>query len=360
MKLQRLGIAAILLSALYARSSGSAEHTDMLQGVSNKSVSLPLEGRMPSLGAATTWLNSEPLTAAELRGRVVLVQFWTYTCINWLRTFPYVHAWAEKYKTQGLVVIGVHTPEFSFEKDIGNIRRAAQDLNVHFPIAVDTDFALWNAFDNHYWPALYFVDSQGRIRHHVFGEGEYEKSERTIQQLLAEAGHPVDGGLVPAGGRGATAGADWVNLRSPETYVGTARGDNFVSSGAGLFRKPLGFAIPTELQLNHWALAGDWRRGTESATLNEPGGRIAYRFHARDLHLVMGPGSTGTPVRFRVLVDGKPPGASHGADADQDGLGTLNESRMYQLIRQRGPIFDRLFEIEFLDEGAEVFVFTFG
>jgi len=333
----------------------------MVQQASTAAVKLPTEGRFPSLARATAWLNSEPLSPESLRGKVVLVDFWTYTCINWRRTMPYLRAWAAKYKDQGLVVIGVHTPEFGFEKDLDNVRRMAQEQDVDYPIAVDSDFGIWRAFDNAYWPALYFIDAQGRVRHHVFGEGEYPQSEQIIQQLLAEAGHAVpDRTLVTADARGAEADADWASLGSPETYVGYGRGERLASPGRELFDRARVYALPARLRLNEWALSGEWTRQKEAATSNKVNAKITYRFHARDLHLVMGPASRGAPVRFRVLLDGKPPGAAHGVDVDSEGGGVLAEPRMYQLIRQPAPIEDRELEIEFLDPGAEVFSFTFG
>ena len=322
---------------------------------------LPIEGEMPSLGGAKAWLNSPPLSAAELRGKVVLVDFWTYTCINWLRTLPYVRAWAEKYKEHGVVVIGVHTPEFSFEHDLENVRRAVKDMRVEYPIAIDNDYAIWDAFDNHYWPALYLVDAQGRLRSHHFGEGAYEQSEMILQQLLAEAGiGGIAHELVSVEAQGAEAAADWGSLRSPETYVGDARAKHFASPGGAVLDKPRVYSAPTRLMLNHWALSGDWTVEREATVLNTANGRIAYRFHARDLHLVMGPAARGTSVRFRVLIDGQPPGAAHGIDVDEQGNGTVTQQRLYQLIRQPKPIADRHFEIEFLDAGVEAFVFTFG
>ncbi len=322
---------------------------------------LPIEGVLPSLGGATEWLNSEPLTAAGLRGNVVLINFWTYTCINWLRSLPYVRAWAEKYKQHGLVVIGVHTPEFAFERNVENVRRAAQDMRVEYPIAIDSDYAIWSAFDNHYWPALYFVDAQGQIRHHQFGEGDYEQSEMIIQQLLSEAGiGGIGQELVSVDAGGIEAAADWGSLRSPENYVGYARTENFASPGGVVFDTRHVYAAPARLWLNQWALAGDWTVGRQATVLNTAVGRIAYRFHARDLHLVMGPAARGASVRFRVLVDGQVPGAAHGSDVDDQGNGTLSEQRLYQLIRQPQPIADRLFEIEFLDPGVEAYAFTFG
>ena len=315
---------------------------------------------MPSLGGATGWLNSPPLTAASLRGKVVLVEFWTYSCINWLRTLPYVRAWAEKYRNQGLVVIGVHTPEFEFEKNVDNIRWAAKDMRVDYPIAIDSGYAIWNAFRNNSWPALYFVDAKGQIRHQHSGEGEYEQSERTIQKLLTEAGAGGIGReLVSVDGRGAEAAADWGNLRSPETYVGYERTQNFSSPGGVLPEKRRVYAAPARLSLNHWALSGDWTVGKQATMLNKANGRIAYRFHARDLHLVMGPAARGTSVRFRVLIDGRPPRAVHGIDVDDQGNGTVTEQRLYQLIRQPKPIAARQVEIEFLDSGVEAFAFTF-
>jgi thiol-disulfide isomerase/thioredoxin len=322
---------------------------------------LPIEGELPSLGGATEWLNSQPLTAAGLRGRVVLISFWTYTCINWLRQLPYVRAWAEKYKGQGLVVIGVHTPEFAFEHDVDNVRRAASDMRVDYPIAIDNDYAIWRAFNNSYWPALYFVDAQGHIRHHHFGEGEYEESEMILQQLLEEAGNGGIGhDLVSVDAQGAEAGADWGSLRSPENYLGYERTENFASPGGAVLDEPRVYEAPARLRLNHWALSGDWTIEQQATVLNEANGRIAYHFHARDLHLVMGPAARGTSVRFRVFIDGQPPGAAHGIDVDDQGNGTVSEQRLYQLIRQPKPIADRLLEIEFLDSGVEARAFTFG
>ena len=323
--------------------------------------SLRSEGEFPSLGGATEWLNSPPLTAHGLRGKVVLIDFWTYSCINWRRQLPYVRAWAEKYKRHGLVVIGVHAPEFEFEKNVSNVRVAAADMRIDYPIAVDNAHAVWRAFSNAYWPALYFIDAKGQVRHHRFGEGDYETSERVIQQLLAEAGAVgVDSALVSVEGLGAEAAPDWDNLRSPENYVGYGRSENFASPGGVVVDQHHVYAAPARLRLNHWALAGDWTVTKEATQLNKANGRIAYRFHARDLHLVMGPVTGGAPVRFRVLVDGKPPRAAHGVDVDDQGNGMVTEQRMYQLIRQPLPIADRQFEIEFLDPGVEAFAFTFG
>jgi thiol-disulfide isomerase/thioredoxin len=324
-------------------------------------VRLPVEGELPSLGGATGWLNSPPLTAADLRGKVVLVNFWTYTCINWLRTLPYVRAWAEKYQHHGLAVIGVHTPEFDVEHDLDNVRRAAKDLQVTYPVAVDNDYAIWTAFDNHYWPALYFVDAQGQIRHHQFGEGDYEQSEMIIQQLLTEAGiSGIGHDLVSVDARGVEAAADWDSLWSPENYLGYERTENFAALNDAALDTSHVYAAPARLRLNHWALSGDWTVRREAIVLNQANGGIVYRFHARDLHLVMGPATPGTPVRFQVLLDGEPPGAAHGGDVDDQGDGILTQPRLYQLIRQPGPVAERTFEITFLDPGVRAYSFTFG
>jgi len=319
------------------------------------------EGNLPSLSGATGWLNSRPLNQADLRGKVVLVNFWTYTCVNWRRTLPYVRAWAEKYGNHGLVVIGVHTPEFSFEHTVDNIRWALKDMRISYPIAVDTDYAIWRAFNNEYWPASYFVDAKEHIRHHQFGEGNYQECEMVIQQLLSEAG---SGGFerkaVPVIASGAEVAADLDNLRSPETYVGHEQTQNFASSQGAPWNKPHAYGAPVRLDLNSWALAGNWTVGKEAVALNEPNGRIAYRFHARDLNLVMGPKTQGRAVRFRVSLDSQPPTLAHGADIDSHGNGTVIEQRLYQLIRQPDPISDRRFEIEFLNPAVEAFDFTFG
>ncbi len=322
---------------------------------------LPIEGELPSLVSATTWLNSQPLTVDGLRGKVVLINFWTYTCINWLRQLPYVRAWAEKYKDRGLTTIGVHTPEFEFEKNIDNVRRASTEMRIDYPIAVDNDYAVWRAFGNRYWPALYFIDTQGRIRHHQFGEGEYEQSERVIQQLLSESGTGrVGQEMVEVDAGGFEAAADWNSLKSPENYLGYERTENFASPSGAMLNKRRLYTAPAQLKLNQWALSGDWTIGRQAIVLNKPGGRIAYRFHARDLHLVMGPAQRGTSVRFRVLVDGQPAVAVRGLDVDVRGEGTASEQRLYQLVRQPKPITERQFEIEFLDAGVEAFAFTFG
>ncbi|MCA8002414.1 cytochrome c biogenesis protein DipZ [Burkholderia metallica] len=325
---------------------------------------LPVEGTLPSLDGAVQWLNSPPLTAAGLRGKVVLVDFWTYSCINCLRTLPYTTAWARKYAPYGLVVIGVHAPEFAFERDIGNVKKAVHDLGIDFPVAIDNRFTIWRAFNNEYWPAHYFVDAQGRVRRHHFGEGEYAESERAIQTLLAEAGHPealnVPLGLAGAPANGALAAADAADVRSPETYVGYARAESFTSPGGVVRDAAHRYDAPAHPDLNDWGLAGTWQVGAERASLAAPSGRIVYRFHARDLHLVLGPGANGQPVRFRVTIDGAAPGAAHGSDVDAQGDGTVTGQRLYQLVRQPGAIADRTFAIEFLDPGVNAYAFTFG
>ncbi len=323
---------------------------------------LPIEGRMPALGNAEGWLNSIPLRTSDLRDKVVLVNFWTYTCINWLRTTPYLRAWADKYRDQGLIVIGVHSPEFAFEKDVANVERATRRLLLTYPILIDGEHAVWRSFNNQYWPASYLIDAQGRIRHHQFGEGNYEKTEQVIQQLLREAGAThAGGGLVSVNGRDAEASADWDDLESPENYLGYERTSGFASREGGLSPgKPGSYAPPDRLKLNEWALAGKWTARKQNIALDGSAGSIIYQFHARDLHLVMGPELRGTSVRFRVTIDGRPPGAAHGADIDAQGRGIVSEHRLHQLIRQTSPVSDRRFEIEFLDAGVEAFAFTFG
>lgn len=320
---------------------------------------LPIEGAMPPLTGATAWINSPPLTTEQLRGKVVLVDFWTYSCINCVRTIPYVRAWAEKYRDQGLVVIGVHTPEFAFEKAPGNVRDAVRRFGVTYPVAMDNDFAIWRAFDNRYWPAHYFIDAKGDIRYHHFGEGDYEHSERVIQQLLKEAGAAnVDQAVVQVRAQGAEAAAT-AEVASPETYVGYARAKNFVSPGGFGFDVRKTYAA-APLNLNDWSLSGDWIVRSEHADLQATGGRLAFRFKARDLHLVMGPSSMGQPVRFRIRIDGQAPGADAGVDIDAQGMGRIDSQRLYQLVRQSGGARERTFEIEFLDPGVQVFAFTFG
>jgi thiol-disulfide isomerase/thioredoxin len=361
MRVYQLLLAALLTGAIAARTYSATGDRRMPRQATVAPLHLPDEGAMPSLGGAAEWLNSPPLTAAGLRGKVVLVDFSTFTCINWLRTLSHVRAWAEKYQDQGLVVINVQTPEFEFEKNIDNVRLASKQMGVVYPTAVDNDYAIWNAFNNHYWPALYIVDAKGRIRHHQFGEGDYERSEAIIKQLLTEAGQKGIGpDLAPVHESGAEVGADWSTLKSAETYVGYDRAENFASPGGLARGKPHSYSAPAQLQLNHWALVGDWTVGKQGTVSNKASGRIVFRFHARDLHLVMGPAARGASVRFRVRIDGAPPGLAHGVDIDAEGNGTVNAQRLYQLIRQPSPIADRQFEIEFLDPGAEAFVFTFG
>jgi thiol-disulfide isomerase/thioredoxin len=322
---------------------------------------LPNEGSLGSFDGATGWLNSEPLSPEDLRGRVVLVDFWTYTCINWLRTLSYIRAWAETYEEHGLVVIGVHTPEFPFEQEADNVREAVKEMAVEYPVALDSDYAIWRAFDNSYWPAAYVADAEGQIRHHRFGEGGYEELERVIQRLLGEAGRGgVGDELVAGAADGFEAQADWGNLGSPETYLGYEQAENFASPGGVSPDEARDYVTPDRLTVNHWSLAGNWTVERRAAVLNHEGGRISFRFHARDVHLVMGPRERGTSVPFRVLVDGDPPGTAHGLDVDEDGQGTVSQQRLYQLIRQQGPIGDRTFEITFLDPGVETYAFTFG
>jgi thiol-disulfide isomerase/thioredoxin len=295
---------------------------------------------MPSFAGATEWLNSEPLGPAELRGRVVLVNFWTLTCINWLRQEPYVRAWSRGYRTDGLIVIGVHTPEFRFEHDIDLVEQAVKERDIDYPVAADNDYGIWTAFANRYWPALYFVDAEGVVRDAHFGEGRYEESERVIQGLLGVEREPI-----PVDGVGIEAAADWDQLGTPETYLGRARGERRASQ-----------ASPP---LNHWTLAGEWTIGAENIVLDEAGGSIAFRFHARDAHLVLSPGAQ-EPIPFRVLLDGEAPGTSHGVDVDEDGDGLLREGRMYQLVRQHDAVRDQTLQIAFLEPGAEAYSFTFG
>jgi thiol-disulfide isomerase/thioredoxin len=332
-----------------------------MESSTRHTVDLPVEGYLPGFEGATGWPNSPPLTAADLGGKVVLVDFWTYTCINWLRTLGYVRAWAKRYEDQGLVVVGVHTPEFPFEHDVDNVREAAKDLVVEYPIALDSDYGIWRAFDNHYWPAVYIADVQGRIRHHQFGEGGYEECERIIQALLREAGGDgVGDGLVSVADDGLEAQADWANLGSPETYLGYEQAQNFASPGGADLDEPRTYVAPDQLRLNQWALSGDWTVERGTSVLNQADGRIAFRFHARDVHLVMGPRSRGTSVPFRVLVGGEPPGAAHGLDVDEQGHGQVDQQRLYQLIREPRSIADRTFEVTFLAPGVEAYAFTFG
>jgi thiol-disulfide isomerase/thioredoxin len=322
---------------------------------------LPVEGHLPGFDGATGWLNSPPLTMDDLRGKVVLVDFWTYTCINWLRTLGYVRAWAEKYEDHGLVTVGVHTPEFPFERDVDNVRAAAKDMRVEYPIALDSEYAVWEAFSNQYWPAVYIADADGRIRHHHFGEGGYEECERVVQQLLRDAGRDaIPDDLASVADGGLEAQADWANLESPETYLGYGQAQHFASPGGPERDEPRAYAAPAQLRLNQWALSGNWTIGRGACVLDGADGRIAFRYHARDVNLVMGPPARGTSAPFVVLVDGEPPGAAHGLDVDERGHGTLFEQRLHQLIRERRSIADRTFEITFLAPGVEAYCFTFG
>jgi cytochrome c biogenesis protein CcdA/thiol-disulfide isomerase/thioredoxin len=321
---------------------------------------LPVEGTMPSLDGAVQWLNSPPLTAESLKGKVVLVDFWTYSCINCLRAIPYVRAWAEKYRDQGLVVIGVHAPEFAFEKNVDNVKKAIGDLGITYPVAIDNDYTIWRAFQNQYWPAHYFIDAKGQVRHHHFGEGDYDGSERVIQQLLAEAGKTgVAGDMVEVKATGAEAASNQADVQSPETYVGWQRSENFVDAKGTVNDAAHSYVAATP-RLNEWGLTGSWTVGSEQAGLNDKDGSIYYRFHARDLHLVLGPAADGKPVRYQVTVDGKPPGDGHGADTDAQGNGTVTGQRLYQLLRLPGAVDDHTFEIRFLDPGVQAYAFTFG
>jgi cytochrome c biogenesis protein CcdA/thiol-disulfide isomerase/thioredoxin len=359
------GIEQALVGRLAGKSpnnSGAMMAAAGAMKASNKaSGALPIEGNLPPLDGAVQWLNSPPLNAQALKGKVVLVDFWTYSCINCLRTLPYVKAWAEKYRDQGLVVIGVHAPEFAFERDVGNVTKAMKDLGINYPVAIDNDYKVWRAFNNEYWPAHYFADAQGRIRYHHFGEGDYAESERVIQQLLREAGAvKVADGLIDADATGVQLAPDMSEVQSPETYVGFQRAEHFVPETGLVPDKVAAYSPPAELALNDWSLDGKWNVGSERATSSAPASRIVYRFHARDLHLVLGPGADGKPVRFKVLIDGKAPGDAHGTDVAPDGSGSVNSQRLYQLIRQSGDVTDRTFSIEFLDPGVSAYAFTFG
>lgn len=322
---------------------------------------LGFEGELASLSGATAWLNSPPLSREALRGKVVLVDFWTYSCINCLRTLPYVRAWEAKYRAAGLVVIGVHAPEFAFERDPENVAKAVRDLGVTYPVALDNNHAIWRGFNNSYWPAHYFIDARGRIRYHHFGEGNYAESEKVIQRLLAENGRAVgDMRTVTVRTKGASAAASWNDVRSAETYLGHLRAERFASPGGFVRDTGHEYVAPPRLPLNAWALAGRWLVGSEYATAQSTGARIVYRFHARDLHLVLGPSATGRRVRFRVTIDGKPPAGDHGTDINDAGNGMIEGQRLYQLVRQKSAVRERTFAIEFLDPGAQAFAFTFG
>ena len=322
---------------------------------------LPVEGRLASFDGATAWLNSEPLTPPELRGHVVLVDFWTYTCVNWLRTFPYVRAWASKYDDAGLTVVGVHTPEFGFEADLDNVVTQSRSLGVEYPVAVDSDYRVWGAFGNSFWPAVYIADTEGQVRHHHFGEGEYAQTEMVIQRLLLDAGaQDLDQDLVVVEPRGLEVAADWQALQSPETYLGFVQTRGFASQGLAPFDLPHVYAGASRLPLNSWDLSGNWTVARHAVGSNAPGARIVFQFHARDANLVMGPRVAGTAIPFRVSLGGRPVGDAKGSDVDTDGRGIVRDQNTYQLIRQSGPIADRLFEIEFLEAGVEAYCFTFG
>jgi cytochrome c biogenesis protein CcdA/thiol-disulfide isomerase/thioredoxin len=352
------GLEQRFLNRLKPASAGDAP-------IVNATSTLPIEGKLPPLDGAVEWLNSPPLTAESLRGKVVLVDFWTYSCINCLRSLPYVRAWAEKYRDQGLVVIGVHAPEFAFEKNLDNVRKAVQDLGITYPVAIDNNYAIWRAFGNQYWPAHYFADAQGNLRYHHFGEGEYEQSEMVIRKLLAEAGHKLaaDGNFVSVDAAGVGKAADNADVQSPETYIGYSRAERFAAPGGAIHDQAAAYSTPAKLDLNSWSLSGSWVVKDEKAVLATAPGRITFRFHARDLHLVLGSGSSDKPIRFKLTLDGQAPGENHGVDVDAAGLGSVSGQRLYQLIRQSaqsGDIQDRTFEIEFLDPGVEAFAFTFG
>jgi cytochrome c biogenesis protein CcdA/thiol-disulfide isomerase/thioredoxin len=340
---------------------GDQSAIEKVNAAAPTTISLGDEGAMPDLNGAVAWLNSPPLNRASLKGKVVVVDFWTYSCINCLRALPYVEAWSTKYKNDGLIVIGVHTPEFAFEKDKANVEKAAHDLGVTYALAIDSNYTMWKAFNNKYWPAHYFIDAKGRIRYHHFGEGEYDVSERVIQQLLAEAGDKNIGqGTVNVTASGAQAAPSMNDVQSSETYIGYERADNFVSTIPLAPDKKTTYVAPGRLSLNEWGLNGTWTVGPEMAVLHNAPGKIVFRFHARDLHLVLGPSAGSKPIRFKVKLDGTEPGADHGVDVMLDGSGAVKENRLYQLIRQRGRVEDRTFEIEFLDPGVEAFAFTFG
>jgi len=357
----RGGSMAMSNSSMAMSNSKSDGHA-MMMSAAKPSGDLPVEGEIPSFAGAALWLNSAPLTPEALRGKVVMVDFWTYSCINCLRALPFVESWYEKYKDHGLVVIGVHAPEFAFEKDPDNVRRAVADLKVTYPVALDNDYAIWQAFNNQYWPAHYFIDATGRIRGHHFGEGNYDESEQTLRKLLTDAGQTdlPPPGMGSAKAVGVEAPPDEAHDQSPETYVGYRRAENFASPGGFLQDQLHGYSAPAALKLNQWALNGSWNVDPEKAVLGAVPGKIEFRFYARDLHLVLGPSSGGKPVRFRVLLDGAAPAANHGADTDSSGAGTIDRQRLYQLIRQTGDVREHVFSIEFLDSGVQAYSFTFG
>ncbi len=354
MKTLRALLACVVAGVAVALSGASCEG-------SGRSPALPsvFERTMPPLDGATGWINSPPLGGQALRGKVVLVDFWTYTCINWMRTAPWLRTWAEKYKDAGLIVVGVHSPEFEFEQDPARVQHFTASMDLHYPVAIDSRHAIWNAFGNQYWPALYFIDALGRIRHTQFGETDYDKAEGLLRDLLTEAGARDLPPITPSVGQGAEAPADWANLRTPETYTGAARTERFASPGGIVASQRHVYTAPSTLRENQWALIGDWTMEGEATRSNAGNASVQYRFHARDVHAVMGSAMEG-PVRIRVTIDGKPPGDAHGTDIDADGAGTVSDYRMYQLIRQSAPIEDRTVEILFFDRGVALFAFTFG
>jgi len=345
-----------------ARPSGrSGLLRSIVHRLSGDESTLPVEGRLASFEHATGWLNTQPLTPAGLRGRVVAVDFWTYTCVNWLRTLPYLRAWDAKYRDHGLTIVGVHTPEFGFERDVDNVTRETRNFGVEYPVAIDSDYGIWQAFANHFWPALYIADAEGRIRYHHFGEGEYVMSEMVIQQLLTDAGSTgLDTDLATVDPSGLEVAADWRTLQSPETYLGYRQSTGFAQDQDARLDQSHAYQAPARLPLNHWGLVGTWTVAGHAAVLNGPGGRIAFRFHARDVNLVMGPQSSGASIRFRVFLDGQPAADASGSEVGVDGGGVARDQRTYQLIRQPQPIGDRTFEIEYLDAGIEAYCFTFG
>jgi hypothetical protein len=355
-----MSIAAAHLALLGRAEGASASVVDAQAQAGTVKAKARASRELSALGRAAEWINSPPLMPDSLEGKVVVVDFCTYTCINWLRTLPYRRAWVQKYGS-GLVLIGVHTPEFGFEKNVDQVRRAMRQMKIDYPIAIDNDYSIWRAFRNQYWPALYFLDARGQVRDHHFGEGEYDRSEKIIQRLLLQAGATgIPQGAVTVAASGVEAPPDWGSLRSPENYLGFERTQNFASPGGVEPDRRRRYAAPRRLSLNEWALVGEWTIGKEANVLSGPTGRIVYRFHARDLHLVMGPPRSGQPVRFRVSIEGQPPGPAHGGDVDEGGNGVVVEPRLYQLVRQAQPIGDRQFEIEFFDAGVETFAFTFG
>jgi cytochrome c biogenesis protein CcdA/thiol-disulfide isomerase/thioredoxin len=354
-------IDAVRPASVQSDEPAMAMSDTMMMSAAASTRDAPVEGELPGFDGAVSWLNSPPLTAQGLRGKVVLVDFWTYSCINCLRTLPYLKGWYERYKDQGFVIVGVHSPEFAFEKDEDNVRRAVREFGIQYPVALDNDYAIWQAFNNQYWPAHYFVDAQGRIRGHHFGEGNYEESEQLIRTLLAEAGEQALPAMADEkAGQGVEAAAGKMQVRSPETYVGYGRAENFSSPGGFAHEAAKSYVAPGSLELNQWALDGNWTVEGERAMANAAPGRIVFRFHARDLHLVLGPGEDGKPVRFRVRIDGEAPGDDRGTDVDAGGDGVVREQRLYQLIRQSGDVQDRTFTIEFLDAGVQAYAFTFG